>query len=230
MAQVVVAAASPDYNGTVVGTVFQADGDSWVAPDETRVYVGETFVNMIYADSPATHMSWATNELGSLPARLFPADGAAAGWVDLEWGPTTNSQLFALSPADVTNAAEYVAGQTNAAHVAAADPHGDRAYADALVAAAPEWMGITNLAASVTLTNDAERPVYLYSTGTVSLAFSGLRAPMPLYLIVRGPDSLTVPGAYYVGGGSFQTNMANHYIVWQWGTNLLVNPVTATED
>ena len=95
---------------------------------------------------------------------------------------------------------------------------------------APEWIGITNLAASVTVTNVNERPIFLYATGTVSVAFSGLRTPMPLYLVLRGPDSLTFPGAYYIGGGTWQTNMNNHFVVWKYGTNLFVNPVTATED
>ena len=104
-----------------------------------------------------------------------------------------------------------------------------RAEIDAILLP-PEWIGITNLAASVTVTNSYERPVYLYATGTVSVTFSGLRTPMPLYLVMRGPDSLTMPGAYYVGGGTFQTNMSNHYIVWKYGTNLFINLITATED
>lgn len=102
--------------------------------------------------------------------------------------------------------------------------------ADETALAAPEWIGITNLAAAVTITNSYERPVYLYATGTVSVAFSGLRTPMPLYLVLRGPDSLTFPGAYYIGGGTWQTNMSNHFVVWTYGTNLFVNPVTASED
>ena len=96
---------------------------------------------------------------------------------------------------------------------------------------APVWLAQTNYAASITLTNDLERPLYLYATGAVSVAFSGLRAPSPVYLIVKGPDSLTFPaGTHFVGGAAYQTNMANHFVVWQYGTNLFCNPVTTSED
>jgi hypothetical protein len=123
----------------------------------------------------------------------------------------------------------YIGEETLAATLNASNAV-DRAYADAAVNAAPAWIGITNLAAAVTVTNNYERPIYLYATGTVAVSFSGLRTPMPIYLVVRGPSSLTIPGAYYVGGGTFQTNMSNHFVVWKYGTNLMVNAVTATED
>jgi hypothetical protein len=105
------------------------------------------------------------------------------------------------------------------------------AQVGAVATNAPAWIAATNTELSVTITNDQERPQYLYATGAVTLAFSGLRPPQPFYLIVKGPDSLTFPGeTHFVGGASWQTNMANHFIVWQYGTNLFCNPVTTSED
>jgi hypothetical protein len=36
--------------------------------------------------------------------------------------------------------------------------------------------------------------------------------------------------AHFVGGWSWQTNMVNHYLVWQTGTNLFVQALTTSED
>lgn len=95
---------------------------------------------------------------------------------------------------------------------------------------APAWIAQTNATLSITLTNNLERPQFLFATGAVSLAFSGLRPPQPIYLIVKGPSSVTFPaGAHFVGGASWQTNAANHFIVWQWNTNLFINPTTTSE-
>lgn len=135
-------------------------------------------------------------------------------------------RAIALDP----DSADGLALAAATAHADSPAAHPDIRQAIDGLTDAPEWIGITNLAASVTVTNSYERPVYLYATGTVSVAFSGLRTPMPLYLVLRGPDSLTFPGAYYIGGGTWQTNMNNHFVVWKYGTNLFVNPVTATED
>jgi hypothetical protein len=83
----------------------------------------------------------------------------------------------------------------------------------------------------VIVTNDLERPQYLYATGAVSVAFAGLREPLPMYLIIKGPSSVTFPaGTHFIGGASWQTNQANHFIVWQYGTNLFCNPVTTSEN
>jgi hypothetical protein len=114
-------------------------------------------------------------------------------------------------------------------HVGASDPHPSK-YAPATATNAPAWLVFTNVVAACTVTNYAERPVRIHGTGAVSVAFSGLREPLPLYLVIRGPSSVYLAGAYQVGGGSYQTNRANHLIVWKYGTNTLVSPVTTTED
>lgn len=105
---------------------------------------------------------------------------------------------------------------------------------DARIAAAvavPAFAVWTNQAGSVTISNTNEAPVKLYGTGAVSVAFSGMRPPRPLYLVMRGPSSVSWPAnTHFVGGGTWQTNMSNHFVVWSYGTNLFVNPVTASED
>lgn len=96
---------------------------------------------------------------------------------------------------------------------------------------APVWIASTNSGSVITLTNHLERPQYVQATGAVSIAFAGLRPPQPMYLVVRGPDTLTFPpGTHFVGGASYQTNMANHFVIWMFGTNLFVNPCTTSED
>lgn len=115
-------------------------------------------------------------------------------------------------------------------HLNISDPHPGK-YAPASTTNAPEWIVYSNVTESVTLTNRSERPLYLYATGNVSVAFSGLRDPSPVYFVARGPSSLTFPaGTHFVGGGYWQTNMSNHFIVWRYGTNLFCNPVTTSED
>jgi len=96
---------------------------------------------------------------------------------------------------------------------------------------APSWIAATNTATAITLTNNMERPLYVFATGAVTLAFAGLRPPQPVYLVLKGPDSVTFPSnTHFVGGASWQTNQANHFVVWQYGTNLFCNPVTTSED
>jgi hypothetical protein len=88
----------------------------------------------------------------------------------------------------------------------------------------------TDLTGSITLTNNLEAPISISGTGSISVAFSGLVAPYPLYFTASGFSSLTFPaGSYLVGGGMWQTNRVNHFIVWQYSTNLYVNPLMSTE-
>jgi len=92
------------------------------------------------------------------------------------------------------------------------------------------WLTYSGLTGSVTLTNQFEAPIAISGTGAVSVAFSGLRVPYPVYFTAQGFSSLTVPvGSYVVGGGSWQTNRVNHFIVWQYGTTLYLNPVITSE-
>lgn len=96
---------------------------------------------------------------------------------------------------------------------------------------APAWIAATNTDLTITITNDMERPQYLYATGAVSLAFSGLRPPQPVYLVISGPDSVAFPaGTHFIGGATWQTNQQNHFLVWQYSTNLYVNPITTSTE
>ncbi len=96
---------------------------------------------------------------------------------------------------------------------------------------AQAWIGTTNTAVTIAITNILERSQYLSATGAVVLAFAGLRPPLPMYLIIRGPDAVTFPvGTHFIGGASWQTNRANHFLIWQQSSNLFVNPITTSED
>lgn len=114
----------------------------------------------------------------------------------------TAAQVGATAPADVTNIVRAVDG----------------------------WLTYSNLTGSVTITNQFEAPIAILGTGAVSVVFSGLRAPRPLYFTAQGFTSLTFPaGSYLVGGGMWQTNRVNHFCVWQYSTNLFINPLVSTE-
>ena len=94
----------------------------------------------------------------------------------------------------------------------------------------PAFQVFTGLTGNITLTNNLEAPISISGTGSISVAFSGLVSPYPVYLTAQGFSSLTFPaGSYLVGGGMWQTNRVNHFVVWQYSTNLYVNPVVTTE-
>lgn len=119
----------------------------------------------------------------------------------------------------------------------AIDAHDADAAAHASLFAAKEgtnrapFMTYSGLTGSVMLTNNLEAPISISGTGAVSVAFSGLVSPYPVYLTAQGFSSLTFPGnSYLVGGGVWQTNRVNHFIVWQYGTNLYINPLVTTEE
>jgi hypothetical protein len=91
------------------------------------------------------------------------------------------------------------------------------------------WITISNLTGSVTITNVYETPIALVGTGALTTTWTALRSPLPLYVTAQGFDSLTFPAStYFVGGGSWQTNRINHFIIWLYGTNLYVNPAITT--
>ncbi len=93
---------------------------------------------------------------------------------------------------------------------------------------APVWVLVTNAVGAVTITNDLERPVTLYATGDVAVAFSALRPPLPMWLeaYAEGTSTVSFADAYAVGGFAWQTNRVNIFAVWASGTNTFVTPVT----
>lgn len=103
--------------------------------------------------------------------------------------------------------------------------------AAAAVAAPPVWLNRTGLTGTVAFANDAGRPQAWSGTGALTVSgFSGLQPPAQVYWTLYGFDSVTLPAStYVVGGGAWQTNMVNHFTVWQVGTNVMLNFITATE-
>lgn len=164
-------------------------------------------------------------------------------YISGESGYYTNKPLVVLNRSNIGtgNIQEW---RTNGVIVASVDPLGRWTGDGSLLTGKPSYSDVTNAAVavpafsvwtnqtgSVTISNTNEAPVKLYGTGAVSVAFSGLRPPRPLYLVMRGPSSVSWPAnTHFVGGGTWQTNMSNHFVVWSYGTNLFVNPVTASED
>ncbi len=93
----------------------------------------------------------------------------------------------------------------------------------------PSALVWSNATGAVTVTNVNERMATVTGSGAVSVAFEGLREGMPVYTVLGGYTSVAFPaGAHIVGGGAWQTNRMNHFNVWRYGTNLIVNPLTTT--
>jgi hypothetical protein len=148
--------------------------------------------------------TWAT--LAGKPASFTP-EAHSHAWESITNPPA--SIATALQPADII-------GLVTAAQIPQYTAQG--------------WLTHSNLTGSVTITNAYEAPVSLVGTGAVSIAFESLRAPYPVYVTAQGFSSLVFPAnTYLVGGGSWQTNRINHFIVWLYSTNLYVTPLITTE-
>lgn len=149
------------------------------------------------------------------------------GGLTPEHGDVSEISLSYSSPemaATGTATAEWITEDTLAVYDLAA-----LTAAAATASAAPAWQIYSNITAAVTVTNYVERPVRIYgdgsATGTVS--FASLREPLPVYVEASGFPGIVWSNAYTVGGGFWQTNMVNVFLVWQSATNTFVNPVTA---
>jgi hypothetical protein len=148
----------------------------------------------------------------------------------LEPYPTTNEVVAAIAnsghlPASATNGWEV------GSHVGLATA-GAVAAVQAEVGSGTNWLTRTGLSGTVAFANDAGRPQAWSGTGALTVSgFSGLQPPSQVYWTMSGFDSVTLPAnVYAVGGGSWQTNMVNHFTLWQTGTNVLMSFITATED
>lgn len=93
------------------------------------------------------------------------------------------------------------------------------------------WLNRSGLSGSLTFVNTAGRPQRWSGTGVLTVtAFTGLTTPAPVYWVLQGFDSITLPaGLYFVGGGAWQVGRANHFLVWQVGSTIMLNFITATE-
>ncbi|MFZ4394148.1 MAG: hypothetical protein ACOYOU_00820 [Kiritimatiellia bacterium] len=188
-------------------------------------YPGQTWLVMTYNvptryDEFASFYTW-TNFNVILNEQL------TGGWIGGEVGEDwTGAGDFAGTVVH-TEYARYPDSLTT--NVAIIDP--SRYLLKSELTNAPTWIAWTNSTLSVTVTNDLERPQYLYATGAVSVAFAGLRQPLPMYLIIKGASTVTFPaGTHFIGGASWQTNQANHFLVWMYGTNTFINPITTSEN
>jgi hypothetical protein len=219
----VVSVEGEGYNGPAVGTVWTGpptvDGEqsTWTPNGDWQLY--SLGVLGFYVENTAVENAIAYNTRGnedSLPSTATPVleDGFTFGTLVLDWVPATNVYAVATFEGTLIQISQ---------HNADPDAH------PTLRPAAPLWRDVTNLTATVSVTNDYERPVRLTMTGTAAVTFEGLRSPWPVYLVARGADAVTFPGAHIVGGGSWQAGMDNHFMVWSYGGATLVSPITATE-
>ena len=170
----------------------------------------------LYLHGPNTEVWYqGQNVISPLNAYL----GGAIGQAFL-FSETTNSVTRYLSDTDPSALVSAVNGKVDSTNGSATNLD---LYSD--------WQTFSDIAGSFTVTNHAERPVQCGGTGTLSIAFAGLKSPSPIYLELSGFSSVSWPSnAYAVGGwGSWQTNRMNHFAVWMVGTNLFVNQITTTE-
>ncbi len=168
--------------------------------------------------------SWITASTNPIPAARAAAIAAATNPIP-SWITAATNPIPAQTAAAITAATNPIPSQTAAAISAATNP---------IPSLVPQyvyqpWITISNLTGSVTITNVYETPIALVGTGALDTTWTALRSPQPLYVTAQGFDSLTFPAStYFVGGGSWQTNRINHFIIWAYGTNLYVNPAITT--
>lgn len=218
----IVTGASADYNGPVVGSVFEKDAGS-----ETWRYL----IFSIDFDSDDCYLrhnqivafSWVSTNVteSSVPVTLSKAGRASKGSVTVDWyGIKTNA--FQIALVDDIPAMSGYATTGDVAAVAATIPD---------VAASTNWLTRAGLSGTVAFANDGGRPQAWNGTGALTVSgFTGLQPPAQVYWTLYGFDSVTLPASsYVVGGGAWQTNMVNHFTVWQVGTNVMLNFITATE-
>lgn len=220
--QMIVTGASSDYNGPVAGSVFAKD-----AASETWRYLSFSigFVDdyCYLRHNQIVQLAWASTNLveSSVPVTLSKAGLASEGSVTVDWyGIKTNAYQIAITD-DLPDLSGYATTGAVAA-VAATIPD---------VAASTNWLTRAGLSGTVAFANDGGRPQAWNGTGALTVSgFSGLQPPAQVYWTLYGFDSVTLPASsYVVGGGAWQTNMVNHFTVWQVGTNVMLNFITATE-
>ena len=174
-----------------------------------------------------SHASGFNSVASSITA--FAWQGSSGYLDEPEYGSHGNG-TFNLNP--VGGLAGLWIGETNmATTLSAYATTGAVAAVQAEVGAGTNWLTRTGLSGTVAFANDGGRPQAWSGTGALTVSgFTGLTPPSQVYWTLYGFDSVTLPaGVYVVGGGSWQSNMVNHFTLWQTGTNVLMSFITATE-
>jgi len=174
-----------------------------------------------------SHASGFNSVASSITA--FAWQGSSGYLDEPEYGSHGNG-TFNLNP--VGGLAGLWIGETNmATTLSAYATTGAVAAVQAEVGAGTNWLTRTGLSGTVAFENDGGRPQAWSGTGALTVSgFTGLTPPSQVYWTLYGFDSVTLPaGVYVVGGGSWQSNMVNHFTLWQTGTNVLMSFITATE-
>jgi len=168
-----------------------------------------------------------TNDLVSIQnqinQRVEKSDGTAT---DLSVSGTLNlNGEPVISAAGVTNVAISLQQLFDTNHYT-------KAEIDATQSSNIMYEALKRVSASgdTTVNMSGSRPTLVTLTSNATLGVTGLYPYYPAYLMVQGDYSWGFSNAtYWVGGAWYQTNRANHYVVWTVGTNLYVNPVTTSE-
>lgn len=185
----------------------------YAAANDGPYYVGlGTGVGWINSDTNSTRLTF---------PKTYTAVEDGLGSLAIDWyGIKTNVYQIALVD-DIPDMGGYATTGAVAA-VQAAMPD---------VAASTNWLTRAGLSGAVAFADDGGRPQAWTGTGALTVSeFSGLQPPNQIYWTLYGFDSVTLPASsYVVGGGAWQTNMVNHFTVWQVGTNVMLNFITATE-
>lgn len=216
-------------DGPLVGTVF--DFVTWSNQFGFAEFgLGDPAPIMSFAPAPSygsfvltfkNGKSWRNQNSAYPVGRFYSKITEPASSILIEWLSKTNAYQIAITD-DLPDLSGYATTGAVAA-VQAAMPD---------TSAPTNWVTRTGLSGTVAFANDAGRPQAWTGTGALTVSgFTGLNPPVQVYWTLAGFDSVTLPaGVHVVGGGSWQTNMVNHFTLWQTGTNVLMSYITATED
>jgi len=165
----------------------------------------------------------------SAPYTLSAIGVAATGSFTVDWyGIQTNVYQIAVIE-DVAIAATNAQTFATAAVIGHNADTNTTAHAG-LFGLGTNWVTRTGLTGTNAFSNLSNRPQAWSGTGALTVSgFTGLTPPTPVYWTLQGFDSITLPSSvHFVGGGSWQTNMVNHFSVWLVGDEVMMSVLTAT--
>lgn len=168
---------------------------------------------VLYDGNPS--MGWGGYDY-TYPAILIPGEDAQGTATVYQHTVSLTNEIFRIPLASITNVTQYLKSGGSATNL--------DLYSD--------WQTFADVTGSFALTNFADRPIQCTGTGSVTLTFSGLKSPTPVYLMLGGFSSVSWPSnTYAVGGwGAWQTNRMNHFAVWTVGNEIFVNAITTSEE
>ena len=198
------------YNGPAAGTPFlisSSDSHTYFATTDSAWFIDWNRENDFFYVTSTNPVFGMSATVDGFPLLVGGMNDDSHGFATFDWLPQTNVYQIAVTEdiPVVPDLSSLFAG-TN-------------------------WYARTSVSGTVSFANLHGRPQRWSGTGALTVSgFTGLTPPSQVYWTLAGFDSVTLPAsAYVVGGGAWQTNMINHFTVWQVGTNVMLNFITATE-